>query len=69
MNNFIAKVSESGWLDEMLQKGKNVAQDLDQLQFEAVQSALARDAHRNVPLPIRRELLNTIRQYLEKQFE
>jgi len=23
MNNFIAKVSESGWLDEMLQKGKS----------------------------------------------
>ncbi|THV03064.1 hypothetical protein K435DRAFT_775219 [Dendrothele bispora CBS 962.96] len=69
MATFMTKLNESGWVDEMMQKGKNAAQDMEHPRFEAVRDALSHKAHKDIPLQIRRETLQSLKQYLEKQFD
>ncbi|KAF5369410.1 hypothetical protein D9758_002623 [Tetrapyrgos nigripes] len=68
-SSFLTKMAENGWLDEMMQKGKNVAQNMDNLRFEELRSSLSREVHKGIPLEIRREVLQSIRLYLDKQFD
>jgi len=63
------KLNESGWLDDIKNKGVERAHDMDQLSFQTLFEELSTAGHVGLPLPARRELQAMIREYLEKQFE
>ncbi|PPQ71172.1 hypothetical protein CVT26_011033 [Gymnopilus dilepis] len=64
-----AKLNESGWTDDIHHKSKEVARNMEPLSFSKLHADFAPRAETSVPLAVKREISNMIRQHLEKQFE
>ncbi|KAH7886640.1 transcription factor e(y)2-domain-containing protein [Phlebopus sp. FC_14] len=64
-----AKLSEHGWSDELCHRAKERARAMDPLSFRAVLEEISPHAQVTVPLAVKREITNLIRQYVREQFE
>ncbi|TFK35876.1 transcription factor e(y)2-domain-containing protein [Crucibulum laeve] len=64
-----AKLNESGWVDDLRDRSKERARNMDPLSFQTLLEQVNPNAQTSVPLAVKREIISLIRQYLEKQFE
>jgi len=64
-----AKLNESGWCDDVHHKSKEAARNMDPISFKSLHSEFSPRAENSIPLSVKRELSNLIRQHIEKQFE
>jgi len=63
------KLNESGWLDDIHNQSKESAKTASPLNFSALFAEFQPDAQTSVPLTVKSEVENMIRQYLESQFQ
>ncbi|KAF9528711.1 transcription factor e(y)2-domain-containing protein [Crepidotus variabilis] len=64
-----AKLSETGWTDDLKHKSKESARHMDPLSFQALLDEASPRAYTSLPLAVKREITSLIRQILERQFE
>ncbi|KAF8063576.1 transcription factor e(y)2-domain-containing protein [Lyophyllum atratum] len=63
-----SKLNESGWSDDLLHRSKERARVMEPLSFQALFEEFYPHAQTSLPLAVKREITNQIRQYVEKQF-
>jgi len=63
------KLNESGWSDEAHHRSKESAITMEPLLFSTLFSEVSPHIQASMPLAVKRELSNLIRQHVEKQFE
>jgi len=66
---FSSKLSEHGWSDELCHCAKERARAMDPLSFRTVLGEISSHAQATVPLAVKREITNVVRQYVKDQFE
>ncbi|EGN97482.1 hypothetical protein SERLA73DRAFT_124175 [Serpula lacrymans var. lacrymans S7.3] len=64
-----AKLNESGWTDDLRHRAKEHARSVDAPTFQSLLEEISPQVQTTMPLAVKRELIATIRQYVEKQFE
>ncbi|KAF9221033.1 hypothetical protein BS17DRAFT_785782 [Gyrodon lividus] len=64
-----SKLSENGWSDELGHRAKECARAMDPLSFRTIMEEILPHAQASVPLAVKREMTNVIRQYVKDQFE
>jgi len=64
-----AKLNESGWSDEAHHRSKEIARNMEPLLFSTLLAEISPRIQTSIPLAVKREVSNLIRQHIEKQFE
>ncbi|KAF6752614.1 transcription factor e(y)2-domain-containing protein [Ephemerocybe angulata] len=64
-----ARLNESGWLDEIKNRGKERARDMDPLSFQALFDELRPNAQNSIPLVVKKEINAVIRQHLDRHLQ
>ncbi|KAF8840439.1 hypothetical protein BDN67DRAFT_903507 [Paxillus ammoniavirescens] len=64
-----SKLSEHGWSDELCHRAKERARTMDPLSFRTIIEEVSPHAQASIPLAVKREITNVIRQYVKDQFE
>jgi len=64
-----AKLNESGWSDEAHHRTKEAARTMEPLLFSTLLADISPRIQTSMPLAVKREISNLIRQHVEKQFE
>ncbi|KAF8808947.1 hypothetical protein BYT27DRAFT_7188484 [Phlegmacium glaucopus] len=64
-----AKLNESGWSDEAHHRSKEAARTMEPLLFSTLFSEISPRIQTSMPLAVKREVSNLIRQHVERQFE
>ncbi|KAN0078243.1 Transcription factor e(y)2 domain containing protein [Tylopilus felleus] len=64
-----SKLSEHGWVDDMRHRAKDHARSMDALSFRMILEEIAPTAQANIPPPVKREVMNILKQYVRDQFE
>jgi len=64
-----AKLNESGWSDDAHHRSKEAARAMEPLLFSTLLSDILPRIQTSMPLAVKREISNLIRQHVEKQFE
>jgi len=65
-----AKLNEAGWVDETHHKSKESARKMDPLSFQLLlEETTPGPAKASIPLSVKKEISNLIRQHLEKHLE
>ncbi|EIW77832.1 hypothetical protein CONPUDRAFT_62163 [Coniophora puteana RWD-64-598 SS2] len=64
-----SKLNDSGWIDELHDQAKERARTLEQPSFQTILEELGPQGLNSVPLAVKRDIMNLIRQYVEKQVD
>ncbi|KAF8228699.1 hypothetical protein L208DRAFT_1290330 [Tricholoma matsutake] len=64
-----SKLNETGWSDDMKNRTKERARNMNPLSFQTLFDESSPHAQTSIPLAVKREVMALIRQYLDKQFE
>ncbi|RXW20058.1 hypothetical protein EST38_g5804 [Candolleomyces aberdarensis] len=61
-----ARLNESGWIDDIKNRSKERAREMDSPSFQALYDEIRPHAHNSIPLAVKKEMNTVIRQHLDK---